>query len=181
MRRERRLREVTAGHSLRFERTMVRKDRSTFEADISLTRLPNGQVYGMVRDVTDRKRAEDAIRTRTEQHAAAVRGSCAVVERSRSRNHRARIVSESGGSSECRYICELHGGRNRAGVALAFLRRHPRRGGPIRRASRVRAGDQRDGRCSFASRSSPMTYNIPVTRRQTWCADSAFNPTCVIR
>ena len=63
---ERRLHEVAAGHSLRFERIMVRKDRSTFEADISLTRLPNGQVYAMVRDITDRKRAEDGIRTRTE-------------------------------------------------------------------------------------------------------------------
>ena len=63
---EQRLHEVTAGRSLRFERTMVRKDRSTFEADISLTRLPNGQVYAMVRDITDRKRAENAIRTRTE-------------------------------------------------------------------------------------------------------------------
>jgi PAS domain S-box-containing protein len=63
---ERRLHEVKAGHSLRFERTMVRKDRSTFEADISLTRMPNGQVYAMVRDITDRKHAEDTIRMRTE-------------------------------------------------------------------------------------------------------------------
>ena len=39
-----------------------RKDRSTFAAEVIATQLPDGNLLGMIRDITDRRQAEQAIR-----------------------------------------------------------------------------------------------------------------------
>jgi PAS domain S-box-containing protein len=62
-----RLAEVAQGKALHFERRMVRKDSSVVDVDVSVTRLPNGQAYAMIRDITTRKRAEAAAATRAER------------------------------------------------------------------------------------------------------------------
>jgi len=54
-----RLTRVVAGESLRFERTMKRKDGSIFFVELSVTRLEDGRQQGIIHDVTERKNAEE--------------------------------------------------------------------------------------------------------------------------
>jgi PAS domain S-box-containing protein len=50
---------VTSGENLRFERPMKRKDGTIFQVEISVSKLDDGRHQGIVRDITDRKKAED--------------------------------------------------------------------------------------------------------------------------
>lgn len=54
--------------SHRFETTHRRKDGSTWRADVSAaySEVNGGEVFGFLRDITDRKRAEDALREQSE-------------------------------------------------------------------------------------------------------------------
>ena len=50
------------GDHLRYERSMVRKDGTIIPAEVSIGMLLNGMIQGIVRDITQRKHAEDEIR-----------------------------------------------------------------------------------------------------------------------
>jgi PAS domain S-box-containing protein len=63
--------EILAGEQFTFESHQRRKDGSVFpvEATLSLVRLPAGPaVLGLVRDITERKRAEEALRESEEKY-----------------------------------------------------------------------------------------------------------------
>ena len=57
----RRLAELPAVKSRLFERMMQRKDGTRFPAEISVKFLANGTHQGIVRDVTDRRKAQQAL------------------------------------------------------------------------------------------------------------------------
>jgi PAS domain S-box-containing protein len=54
-----RLDELRSGKALLTERTMIRKDGSRVPVEISAKQLDDGRFQGIVRDITERKRAED--------------------------------------------------------------------------------------------------------------------------
>jgi PAS domain S-box-containing protein len=54
--------EILSGAVVRGEWRLRRKDGATFIADLSVRRLPSGQVFAVVRDVTQRRRAEQKLR-----------------------------------------------------------------------------------------------------------------------
>lgn len=54
--------ELRAGNALLTEREMIRKDGSSIWVEISARQLPDGNLQGIVRDVTQRKRVEDKLR-----------------------------------------------------------------------------------------------------------------------
>jgi len=56
-----RFEELNAGHELISERRMRRKDGSVFNAEISAKKLWDGRLQGIVRDITDRKRMQEAL------------------------------------------------------------------------------------------------------------------------
>jgi diguanylate cyclase (GGDEF)-like protein/PAS domain S-box-containing protein len=56
-----RLRDVAAGAVLRFERTIRRKDGTTFPGEVSVKRLDSGLVQVIFRDITERKLAQEAL------------------------------------------------------------------------------------------------------------------------
>jgi diguanylate cyclase (GGDEF)-like protein/PAS domain S-box-containing protein len=58
----RRLLELRPGKPLRYERTVRRKDGSTFPADSSVKKLDNGQIQVMFHDITERRRAAEELR-----------------------------------------------------------------------------------------------------------------------
>ena len=58
----RNLLKAHAGNSANLSRMMRRKDGTSFPVEISVSRLPNGNFQGIVRDVTERKEAEQALR-----------------------------------------------------------------------------------------------------------------------
>ncbi len=58
----RRMQEVSVGATLRFERMVRRKDGSAFPAEISVKRLDNGLVQVIFHDITERRRAAEALR-----------------------------------------------------------------------------------------------------------------------
>jgi diguanylate cyclase (GGDEF)-like protein/PAS domain S-box-containing protein len=58
----RRLLELRPGDQLRHERTVRRKDGSTFPADSSVKKLDNGRIQVMFHDITERRRAADELR-----------------------------------------------------------------------------------------------------------------------
>jgi PAS domain S-box-containing protein len=63
---------LQTGETVRDEWTFLRKDGSTFVGELSCKRLPGGDLQGIVRDVTERKRVEEALRdsrAELEEHA----------------------------------------------------------------------------------------------------------------
>lgn len=58
----RRLMEMRAGETMHFERQMRRKDGTLFPVEINLRVLEDGNAHGIVRDITERKRAEKSLR-----------------------------------------------------------------------------------------------------------------------
>lgn len=56
-----RIATVQRGDHLRYERSMVCKDGTIFPAEVAIGMLPNGMIQGIVRDITERKRAEEAL------------------------------------------------------------------------------------------------------------------------
>jgi PAS domain S-box-containing protein len=58
-----RLPAIPAERVLHFDREMVRKDGSTFLISAAAVRLADGRLQAIVHDITDRKRAEDALRS----------------------------------------------------------------------------------------------------------------------
>jgi PAS domain S-box-containing protein len=51
---------VVSSHSTAIERRLIRKDETSFLSEISANKLPDGRLQGIVRDITDRRRAQDA-------------------------------------------------------------------------------------------------------------------------
>jgi PAS domain S-box-containing protein len=62
-----RLETTPCGESLRFERHLRRKDGSTFPIEASAVKLQDGTTQGIFRDITERKRAEAALRESEER------------------------------------------------------------------------------------------------------------------
>jgi PAS domain S-box-containing protein len=58
-------REVREGSTFRWEWQLVRKDGSTLEAEVIGAAMPGGNRLGMFRDITDRKKAAEALRVTT--------------------------------------------------------------------------------------------------------------------
>jgi len=56
------LNEINAGSDHSREWRFLRKDGSTFTAEVIATMMPDGNLMGMIRDVTERKRAQEALR-----------------------------------------------------------------------------------------------------------------------
>jgi PAS domain S-box-containing protein len=56
-----RIAKVQRGEHLRYESSMVRKDGTTFPVEVSIGMLPKGLIQGIVRDVTVRREAEEAL------------------------------------------------------------------------------------------------------------------------
>ena len=57
-----RFKELEEGMVLITEREMIRKDGTIIIVEISARQLPDGNLQGIARDITERKRAEDALR-----------------------------------------------------------------------------------------------------------------------
>ncbi|HEX7811805.1 MAG TPA: EAL domain-containing protein, partial [Burkholderiales bacterium] len=57
----RRMREVDAGATLRFERMVRRKDGTAFPAEISVKKLDNGLVQVIFHDISERRRTQQAL------------------------------------------------------------------------------------------------------------------------
>lgn len=66
-----RLQELTSGKVILSERRMRRKDGSIFFAEISGKQLPDGRIQGIVRDITQRKQAEEQLRLSEERFSNA--------------------------------------------------------------------------------------------------------------
>lgn len=61
-----RLDELRAGKTVNRERRLLRKDGAIVMVESSAKLLPGGRIQGIVRDITEHKRAEDALRERDE-------------------------------------------------------------------------------------------------------------------
>jgi PAS domain S-box-containing protein len=59
--------ELRAGNTLLRERWLIRKDGTRFPAEISGTMIKDGVLQAIIRDISQRKRAEDALRNRENQ------------------------------------------------------------------------------------------------------------------
>ncbi|MBM2840572.1 MAG: sensor histidine kinase response regulator, partial [Bacteroidetes bacterium] len=57
-----RMQDVKSRGTVQFERNMRRKDGTIFQVEVSLQFLEDGTFQGIVRDITERKRAEDALK-----------------------------------------------------------------------------------------------------------------------
>jgi PAS domain S-box-containing protein len=57
-----RLRQITAGKPLRYEGEALRKDGTTVSVEVSLSPLTDGRYQAVMRDITNRKRAEAEVR-----------------------------------------------------------------------------------------------------------------------
>ena len=64
---DQRFAEAKQGKALRFERKAIRKDGSSFNAELSVTMLDQGRGYATMRDITRRKQAEASAAKRTER------------------------------------------------------------------------------------------------------------------
>jgi PAS domain S-box-containing protein len=62
-----RFEKAVPGTAIRFERKMMRKDGTTFPAEASVVKLADGRAQGTVRDITERRRAEEALRASEER------------------------------------------------------------------------------------------------------------------
>jgi len=62
-----RIAKAQLGEHLRYERSMVRKDGTTCPVEVAIGMLPNGSIQGIVRDITERRRAEETLRA-SDQH-----------------------------------------------------------------------------------------------------------------
>ena len=60
------LEEVQARNDYHREWQLLRKDGTVFSAEVMATKTPDGNLMGVVRDVTERKRAQDALRESAE-------------------------------------------------------------------------------------------------------------------
>lgn len=72
--------EVERGTVVNNERTMVRKDGSLVRVESTTKMLEDGRILAMVRDVTERKRAEEAIRSLNQELEQRVRERTAELE-----------------------------------------------------------------------------------------------------
>ncbi len=62
--------ELRQGKTLLTEREMIRKDGTLVSVEISAKQLPDGRLQGIVRDITERKRAEQALKASEERFRA---------------------------------------------------------------------------------------------------------------
>ncbi|HJZ95750.1 MAG TPA: PAS domain S-box protein [Candidatus Solibacter sp.] len=62
-----RMERIACGETIRFERQMLRKDGSAIPIEASVVKFGDGNSQGIVRDVTERKRAEEALRASEER------------------------------------------------------------------------------------------------------------------
>jgi PAS domain S-box-containing protein/diguanylate cyclase (GGDEF)-like protein len=96
----RRIEQVRAGESLRFERMVRRKDGSTFSAEVSSKMLDNGLIQVIFHDITDRRNQEQKIR-RLSRIQAVLSGINSAIVRIRDRRElfqeTCRIIVEHGG------------------------------------------------------------------------------------
>jgi PAS domain S-box-containing protein len=65
---ERRLREIRSGAHMTFERLMLRKDGTGLLVEVNVRRLDDGRQQAIVRDITERKRAEAELRATEENY-----------------------------------------------------------------------------------------------------------------
>jgi PAS domain S-box-containing protein len=63
------------GVTIRSEWTFLRKDGSFFPGEVSGKQLPDGRLQGILRDVSERKAAEEAMRRNEERFRVALKGS----------------------------------------------------------------------------------------------------------
>jgi PAS domain S-box-containing protein len=64
---ERRFASARAGANQTFERAMLRKDGSTVAVEVSVRQLEDGRHQSIIRDITERKRAEALLRAREDE------------------------------------------------------------------------------------------------------------------
>jgi PAS domain S-box-containing protein len=57
-----RIAKVQRGEHLRYERSMVRKDGTTLPVEVAIGMFPNGLIQGIVRNITERRKVEEALR-----------------------------------------------------------------------------------------------------------------------
>ena len=67
--------QLTAGRSVRNEWRFRRKDGSHFPGEVSARRLPDGRLQGILRDITERKRAEEILRQSEQRFRVALQDS----------------------------------------------------------------------------------------------------------
>jgi two-component system, sensor histidine kinase and response regulator len=66
---------LASGQSSREEWRFQRKDGSTFPGEVSARRLPDGRLQGILRDITERKQAEEILRQNEERFRVALKDS----------------------------------------------------------------------------------------------------------